>query len=447
MDKSQLRKLAADYARGRISRAEYRERRADLIDGVVRGEIAIERTPPPPPPASKPTPASPVRSGPRIAPSAGLKPAFPVFVVLSVVLVAILTWAVIPSKRPAVAPRSAPGAFQTFVEGFLGSPDWSEAGITEFEAAWKQLTGKERLEARSAAWFRRVATALDQELNAQEALAEIDANGRAARAMARLTDFAITLGLREDKVSALPKAVQHAKTSAPSGPMTSDRQDPVPRRSSATPNETARAGSHDHLPGNHWITLQDETAYTLQLFAVNGLDEVERLISVHPELQLKVLFYDRDNPRYRVIYGIYASSEEASEALREIPLAMLRQAPKPLVKSVLELLANLSPIAPSVQSANVAKKAADTGGEGKEYTLQLFAMNDEENVQKLLAMYPELRLQVRRSAESGSPYRVLYGAFASSYEAERAFYALPDAIVGDALKPVVKPWAQFARQP
>ncbi|NIP45936.1 MAG: hypothetical protein GWN21_06095, partial [Gammaproteobacteria bacterium] len=42
MNKSQLRRLAKDYASGRLEYEDYVRERADLIDGIVAGSIAIE---------------------------------------------------------------------------------------------------------------------------------------------------------------------------------------------------------------------------------------------------------------------------------------------------------------------------------------------------------------------------------------------------------------------
>ncbi|NIQ52098.1 MAG: hypothetical protein GWN71_01075, partial [Gammaproteobacteria bacterium] len=42
MNRSQLRRMARDYATGRLDHDEYMRRRGELIDGIVAGEIPIE---------------------------------------------------------------------------------------------------------------------------------------------------------------------------------------------------------------------------------------------------------------------------------------------------------------------------------------------------------------------------------------------------------------------
>jgi septal ring-binding cell division protein DamX len=77
------------------------------------------------------------------------------------------------------------------------------------------------------------------------------------------------------------------------------------------------------------------------------------------------------------------------------------------------------------------------------YTLQVFASSSSENVDRLVARYPALALRVHVSEGEATPYRVLYGSFDSTREAEDAAAELPAAMLKEVGKPLVRESADF----
>ena len=184
MNKSQLRKLAVRRAQDGLTAEEYLRRRHQLIDQIIRGELAIEREVPPP----RPVPVTDGTAAPGLTPDStdgGPRnmPLHYYFAAAATICVLILIWALWPgADRPATPPSVPPppvqkiSAARTLVESFLALRDFSETAVTAFEESWQQLDGPDREQARHALWFRSLSRSIRDEVKTQRALAQLDAS-------------------------------------------------------------------------------------------------------------------------------------------------------------------------------------------------------------------------------------------------------------------------------
>ena len=194
MNKSQLRRLAREYATGRLEHDEYLEQRSELIDAIVAGEIAIE--------SSADSTVEFAAAHPRDHGIRGSR--LPLIIGAGVVIAVV--WAFLAS-RESIAPgagdqgasRQVPGkpmpVARVLVEEFLATRDWSRESVAEFRDNWNALTPNEQAAARAAPWFRRLAETLREEINAHKALAEFDDSGLSSTTGKRLEGFGEFLGI------------------------------------------------------------------------------------------------------------------------------------------------------------------------------------------------------------------------------------------------------------
>jgi hypothetical protein len=73
------------------------------------------------------------------------------------------------------------------------------------------------------------------------------------------------------------------------------------------------------LWGAWWLVFQPDDHYTIQLYALQQLDEVKRLLSDHKELPFRVIPSNLPDFNYRVLYGLYHSEASAKQALQTLP--------------------------------------------------------------------------------------------------------------------------------
>ncbi|GMQ75579.1 MAG: hypothetical protein BMS9Abin01_0832 [Gammaproteobacteria bacterium] len=205
MNKSQLRRLAREYATGRLGHDEYLEQRSELIDAIVAGEIAIE--------SSADSTADFAAARPR---DRGIR-STPLPLIIGAGVVIAVIWAFLASRETIVpgavdqtASRQARGkpvsVARVLVEEFLATRDWSRESVTGFRDNWNALTPNEQAAARAAPWFRRLAETLREEINAHKALAEFDDSGLSSTTGKRLEGFGEFLGIdAEMPDSSLPE--------------------------------------------------------------------------------------------------------------------------------------------------------------------------------------------------------------------------------------------------
>ncbi|MCP5151311.1 MAG: SPOR domain-containing protein [Ectothiorhodospiraceae bacterium] len=473
MEPSQLRRLARAHADGQLDTATYRRQRRALIAAVEAGETALIRSAPPVLVADEGFEQRPPPR-PRTAPR-GL-PGRRVGVLIALVVAGFLAYLLWPAPQPStpaggvvVPTRQVPVA-RTLVESFLAVHDWSEESLSRFESQWATLPAPEREAARGALWFERLDGAVRSELETQQALSRVDHTGQSAAAIERIETFAARLGLpgagTATTVAAAPAAVDRPPTPAPSAPVPQSRDPAVSALPAAptsagatapalpvrTPDVPSPSASTDERPtvpsaprqlpaptpsarpappspgsGRDWLTSQPGGNVTLQLFAVDHLDRVERLLSTHPDAGLRVIESPGTSPRYRVVVGSFPDADAAREAAARLPAEIRAAQPEPLVRR----LSDLTPGATAVSSPAPAPPPSG-------FTLQLLATASAENAERLVASQPALGLRLVRLTGDPLPLRVVLGRYPSEDAARDAARGLPESVLSATGQPLVK---------
>ncbi len=457
MNKSQLRRLAREYALGNLEEGEYLHRRRKLVDDIASGTVAIVReVPPPPPQAYSEDPTTKVsiagREAPRISPAALL---------IAIVVVAGVVWMVIPTgeqqgsgiQQSTVAPPVSRA--RSLIDEFVAEKDFSAFSIASFKESWSHLSYAEKREAYSAHWFNELINAISDEIKAQNALAGSEDPAAAVETGRRLSDFAAFLGISEyvtefrglppqpagavaasdPGIGAVPPMNDLATpevTLAPVGPDgNSAPVNPVPPQSPGTVTVSVDAqGQQQSAPApmtdSEWLNAQPPSAFTLQLFAVNQLDEIEKLIADNPDVDMQVLVSVAADPRYRVVYGAFDSEQAARGAYAGLPEGIRQAQPVPLVKSISALREEIGD----------ARRAG--GVNASKYTLQVLATDSADSARRLQADYPTLKLSLLETTSPYTRYRVLYGTFDSKEMAKQAAGGLPPKLLKDVGNPLIK---------
>ena len=413
MNKSQLRHLARDYATGRVEHDEYLRTRGALIDAIVAGDIAIDLSVPDAvdvaaePPGQQRTPATPV---PWIA---------------GAVAVVVVIWIFLASQQtddPGSGDRGqvdpVPGLRVTgarvLVQDFLTTRDWSKESLARFRDLWNALTPNEQAEARAATWFRRLAEALREEINAHKALAEFDGSGLSTTTGKRLAAFGEFLGIDGE----IPDM-------------------DAPDRAAAQRLDAQPVRQQEPLTGSQWLEAQASDNYTIQLWAGDHLDRLEHLTAGHQHLALFVLSSTGQQPRFRLLHGSFASEEQARRAYQALPADLRSQAPGPLVRRVDHLREELHGAGNKTPTTDPVMASPPV------YTLQVFASSSRDNVDRLVARYRDLHLRVHISDGDSTPFRVLYGEFDSPQAAQEASAKLPATMLEEVGKPLLRDTSEF----
>jgi septal ring-binding cell division protein DamX len=458
MDRSQLRKLSKLYATGELEQGEYRRLRGELIDGIVGGGIGIVREPSPRPPTQdEPTAAS------ETAAKRSLTPAY---VIIGLVVVSAGVWLVVPEPEPEPPPSVvsnastpmitsapvAPGPGERLIEELLADDDWSEGRLSTFELAWSTLTEAERKEAKGSRMYVRLHDAIVQEINAQQALAALDPGGAATDAARRafaLGQFLemslapLALGSASPQVATSEDASRPlaigggsppAAATEPAGPSV------APTEESSPQGETTGV---DPVPPAPVSTAPVAEIYTLQLYALSNLENAQRVLADHPDLDLELYALDDAGPRYRIVYGRYASKLEASEAFERLPSSLREGQAEPTIRSVGKVGGTDHSSAAAADSSAYRRWVGAQRDD--QFTIELFTVDGRASAAEQLVLdYPELDLKIRPTP-SASTFHILYGVFESREQAEAAFEALPVAITRQARGPVVKSFAELRR--
>ncbi|HSS65825.1 MAG TPA: SPOR domain-containing protein [Gammaproteobacteria bacterium] len=463
MNKSQLRKLAREHALGNLDEGEYLHRRRTLIDDIVGGKVAIVReVPPPPPPAYSEDPTTKV----SIAGGDRARRVLPAALLIGIVIVAGIIWMLIPGggqqsgnvDQPVHAPPVSRA--RSLIDDFVSEKDFSAFSIASFKESWSHLTYAEKREAYSAHWFDSLINLISDEIKAQNALAGSEETANAAEMGRRLSEFASFLGISEYVTQFKGVPAQPTATVAASDPdpgieasaTVSDsevrRPEPFPAAADAsgtdpgtkaatvdaiTPGDPAAFQTHGRkdetlspMPDAEWLDAQPAGAYTLQLFAVSRLDEIQSLIVANPDVDLQLLVNVRNEPRYRVVYGVFDSEDAARVAYAELPESIRRAQPVPLVRSIGSLRDEVG---------NADQVAAVSASK---YTLQVFSTDSADSARRLQADFPALELSLLETTNPYSRYRVLYGIFDSEEMARKAAGGLPRELLQNVGDPLIK---------
>lgn len=440
-------------------------------------------------PADEPDPTTAETVQPQPPPIKPRPHLSPVYVGVGAVIISGIAWAVLsgsdpePPPRvvaePVVAPQPTISAPEQLVTGFIINNNWNRSSTNKFLGDWIILSDGDRSDARTSPWFHPFSSAMRQEINARHALAGLIGGDADRLEGMRLIEFARALGLSEKfpsfggdadgqanangtqaSTSEQPTAsfanvsTQATTSAANAGTEDSDNaateirtDEPVQTTPAQTAsnndgsaNSTALAPQPDAastpqeatassapLTDVDWFSVWRNEQLTLQLHVVSRIDEIERLIASHPDVDLRVLEISDPNGSmvYRVVHGLYNSGAAARDAFKVLPTAIRAGQDFALAKSVGEL------------------KALGARGHyshlSRQFTVQLFVFGSSENAKKLVARYPKLPLRVHRGQSANRKYRVLHGYYASADQARSAARQLPSALLQDAKStPVVK---------
>ncbi len=463
LNKSQLRKLAREYALGNLEEGEYLHRRRTLVDDIVNGTVAIVReVPPPPPQAYSEDPTTKV----SIAGHYGAKRISPAALLIVIVLLTGIVWMLVPGGEHEGESAEDPQAHappvsraRSLIDEFVIEKDFSAFSIASFKESWSHLTYAEKREAYSAPWFNGLVKLISDEIKAQNALLDTQEAAYAAEMGRRLSEFASFLGISEFVIEFRSLPAQPAEDVAVSDSslsedltatmnVTASQQSAQSRTAaaasssdpgveSASVNNVAASDPAPHQPrvlgqetttsvsDSEWLDAQPAHAYTLELFTMNHLHEIQNLIAANPDVDLRVLVGARNEPRYRVVYGAFDSEEAARSAYAELPQKIRQAQPVPLVKSLSSLR----------DEGGIDEPVAGVGA--SKYTLQVFATDNVDSARRLQADYPELDLSLLETTNPYTRYRVLYGMFDSEETAGQAAGSLPPALLQDVGDPSI----------
>lgn len=326
MNRSALRELAAEYARGGIAEADYRCRRAALIDELVT-ERALPGAQRVPEPCGQ---ESAYDRLPRLPLASPRTRRWTVYAASAILAAAASAWLLVPSRtpaprvaltqeRPAVQPSSPEHRLETLARVIVGKDDWSAQHVAKLRSLWTRLGDGARAHARSQSWYPRLRASLLQEIDTRKTLAPLDPGGPDARAAVRLTALAAALGVREEtKPKTAPRTVRGEMQPGPT-----HSAGPVPPAPAPIPTASTPAAPPVRAAG---------LRYTLQLFALSDQSGVARILGRYPHLGLRVIKMDDPLP-YRVVYGSFASADEARKDFHALPPALIAAAGAPVVKA------------------------------------------------------------------------------------------------------------------
>lgn len=360
MHKSQLRKLAQQYARAELEEAEYRRLRIELIDSIVDERIPIVREPPPKP---VPPPSAP----PREDPEPVRRSLAPIYVVVGVVVIGLVAWFGFASKPE--PPRSvstvgqstvarSPGPGERLIEEFLTQIQWSEARLSGFKTGWSALSELERAQARDSSAYQKLSTAIGQEISAQQALAQLDGSGENRPAVERAHGFGRYLGMEDSLPKLAPASASTEAAQVSESVSTYAEPEPIPEALASVEtqseeavlpadaiaegqpepaiNSGATAATTMSLHGK-WLSAQQRDHYSLQLFVMNSDENVESLLNRYPDLNLKVHLSSNQSSRFRILYGVFETEADAHRAFQTLPADITKDVANPVARSIATL--------------------------------------------------------------------------------------------------------------
>jgi hypothetical protein len=267
--------------------------------------------------------------------------------------------------------REAPGPGERIVAEFLRANAWGEYDLDQFLAAWVALTATERSEARQAGDVQRLGDALIREMKAIQAVYDLSPSTEKEKSLETLTLLAAALDVKisrvrtqavepilESQVSPAPletvassikaTAIDQLMVPATADPlvesvepaqpeMVTDAQDALPLEDLTDENVTLTVVENSRGATSGWKPLDDLAGYTLQLFALSNTENVSKVLRTYPTLDLRVLTLAAGNARHRIVFGSFPAQAGAAAAYLELPTALTRDQPAPIIKSIEEL--------------------------------------------------------------------------------------------------------------
>lgn len=89
--------------------------------------------------------------------------------------------------------------------------------------------------------------------------------------------------------------------------------------------------------GDWWLSFQQDEHLTIQLHAVNKLEEARHLIDRNPLLSFKVISSNQSSTGYLILFGLYDSEAAAINAYKSLPDRLKNNGENLIIKSIREL--------------------------------------------------------------------------------------------------------------
>ena len=427
MDKSQIRRLAIDFAQGHIDYDGYVRERTELIDAIVSGQMPIEREAPRPPKPSKSDKAlDPVEDVNRLESEAPPKGLSPLHITIGGAVIALLAVFILygddesataPTPEPPktlLTPVDPPPASpaRKLVDDFVAANSWGTESLSLFSQSWDSLSESERSEAKAAPWFRPLTTALKQEINAQRAIAGLD-DSESTRAKGRqLVAFAKSLGVAGPYPSFESDSVSSSSSSA-SNDVTdkSEKTTSVESLENETESAVSEPDSRVSTQAGNDEASQSESGTKASESAATSTQPAENTVAVSPDTSSDT--------------AAAADGKPSSEPLVKRATAVAAKAPTAMTQAL--------------DSAASPNESWLAGLPSDSYALQLFAVKNRAQVDRLLKAHPGHELHVvRASIGDQSLYRVLQAPFTDEASAKAAFNALPEGLKNGQSEPLIR---------
>ena len=424
MDKSQLRRLAIDYAQGHLDYEGYVRERTELIDAIVSGRMPIEREAPRQP--KSPLLEEDLDAVADIAQLESGKVLWglsPLHIFIGGAVIALLAVFFFTDDEPEPALTTDPPktlltavdllpAFQArkLVEDFVAANSWGTQSLHGFGKAWQSLSESERNDAKAAPWFRPLTTALKQEINAQRAIAGLDDSESTRAKGRRLVSFAKSLGLvgpfpsfESDKAASSSPLARHNAIDESNATTTAERN-VVESNTGETDSSASEANLGSSTETGHVETSQSESNPAAPPAATTGTQSAPNTVAI-----------TQDNS---------SSTGTAAKATTS---------PKPSSTRV---------STPSIEAFGSDASIDDSwlaGLSSDSFVLQLFAVKNRAQVDRLLKKHRGHELHVVRIAIGDQHlYRVLQAPFTDETSAKAAFNALPDGLKNGQSEPLIR---------
>ena len=329
---------------------------------------------------------------------------------------------------------------------FIKSNSWASEDLSEFSTAWSALTDIEREETRTSGDLEHLFQAISRELNAQQVLAALDESGAAGEASLQIHALGTSVGMGErlpdlvEQPTSTVAEIESFELMTVGAPVVDDGGETdlgdttisesveldtesleLPPLKSAAQTDLTRVESTQDL-GTDQV---DSSGYTIQLFALSSLENVQAVLASHQNVALSVVSLPESAAPHRIVYGSYETPADALAAYAELPATLTQNRAKPIIKSRESLrITQASVGAHTIQQLGKSEQWLRSQSR-EEFTLQLFALNADHNVEQVLGEHPDLDLRVHYSDNARSRFRILYGAYNTPEAALEAFQALP----------------------
>ncbi len=353
MKASRLHALALRHAAGELSFSQYRQLRRELIEAIIEGREPLYEAPEQAPPTS-----------PRDTPAwlCWFRSNWIVVLGVTVVLVAGTSLLYRPARSPAPTPgaagqRATPSRLEAAIQHFLATGSWSPERFRQLLETWRKASDAERRQAQTTLAWRLLGERLQQRIEEELALLELEREPATLERAGRLLQDTRAFGFNNAQIHRLQEQLRQPATASspaveqptadsppPAEAGQSGAPGPEPPPASATGQPRSGSGVPPESPDERlaeadtgWLQARETGRYTLQLFAVNDLEQVRQLLARSGVSGARIVRSNDPRFRYRILSGDYASPAEARQAFTLLP-ALLREAVgKPVVKRFSEL--------------------------------------------------------------------------------------------------------------